>query len=177
MARLHRYVKRRVGDGPASEDIVHDILVRLHENQAGLANAHNPGGWLYRIASNAVVDHYRKRARHKELVASLRQQVSEHESEDAPVSDPSLTQCLEPLVQRLPEPYRNTLLLTDLGELSQADAAREIGISISGMKSRVQRGRQKLREALLKCCAVEMDRRGRIIDFHRRPTETKRCDC
>ena len=40
-----------------------------------------------------------------------------------------------------------------------------LGLSLSGAKSRVQRARRMLREVLLKCCRVELDRRGGVVDY------------
>ena len=49
---------------------------------------------------------------------------------------------------------------------TQPEMAARLGISISGAKSRVQRAREKLKEALLDCCHFEFDRYGRMIDYH-----------
>jgi RNA polymerase sigma-70 factor (ECF subfamily) len=60
---------------------------------------------------------------------------------------------------------REALLATDLGGKSQVEAAHEAGVAVSTMKSRLQRGRQKLRDAVLRCCHVELDRRNGVSDF------------
>jgi hypothetical protein len=70
--------------------------------------------------------------------------------------------------EQLPEAYREALTLTELGGLSQRDAAARAGLSLSGMKSRVQRGRAKLTELLLRCCEVELDVRRRAVGFEAR---------
>ena len=59
--------------------------------------------------------------------------------------------------------------------LDPKDAAEKLGVSISGMKSRVQRGRRKLKNVLLNCCEVELDRRGGPVDYRRRNPDA--CDC
>ena len=74
-------------------------------------------------------------------------------------------------VAGLPEPYREALLLTEYEGLTQQQLAERVGISLSGAKSRVQRGREKLKQILLDCCHVELDRRGGIIDYQ------GQCDC
>ena len=61
-------------------------------------------------------------------------------------------------------PYGEALVLTEFKGLTQKQLAERLGISLSGAKSRVQRGRDKLKEALLDCCQLEFDRRGQIID-------------
>ena len=77
-----------------------------------------------------------------------------------------LAACLSPLIERLPPLYRQALEVTELGGISQVEAAAELGLSVSGMKARVQRARRQLREQLLDCCHVELDRR-------RAPTEIR----
>jgi len=69
-----------------------------------------------------------------------------------------------PLFARVPEGYRNALELTDLGELTQDEAAARLGLITSGMKSRVQRGRRMLRAEVARCCRIELDARGALAD-------------
>ena len=78
--------------------------------------------------------------------------------------DAALAACLSPLLARIPESYRAALELTDLGELTQEQAAAQLGVSTSGMKSRVQRGRRMLHAEVTRCCRVELDARGALSD-------------
>ena len=75
---------------------------------------------------------------------------------------------LKEIINELPEPYRQALLLTVYEGLSQRQLAESLGISLSGAKSRVQRAREKLRNMLLRCCHFEFDRRGHIVDYYQR---------
>lgn len=54
-------------------------------------------------------------------------------------------------------------------EETQKEAAAMIGISLSGMKSRVQRGRQQLREMFEACCEIALDVRGHVVSCEPRP--------
>ncbi|RMG58329.1 MAG: sigma-70 family RNA polymerase sigma factor [Bacteroidetes bacterium] len=92
--------------------------------------------------------------------------------------DPDLTTrfsaCIRPMIEGLPEPYREALWLSEMEGLSQKELAARLGISYSGAKSRVQRGREKLKAQILACCEVSADRYGNIIDFyprHRKPAD------
>jgi hypothetical protein len=69
--------------------------------------------------------------------------------------------------------YREALLLTDLGELSQVQAAQAAGLSVPGMKARVQRARAQLHARLTRCCDIALDGSHRVADVQRRG----RCDC
>ena len=70
-----------------------------------------------------------------------------------------------PLAAQLPEIYRDALDRVDLAGQSHHDAAVEVGISTSGMKSRVQRARRQLKDLLTDCCAVQMDRLGAVSSY------------
>jgi len=66
------------------------------------------------------------------------------------------------MVERLPVDRAEAVRMVDLAGMSQAAAATTVQVSHSGMKSRVQRGRARLREMLLACCQVDQDVRGRV---------------
>ena len=75
-----------------------------------------------------------------------------------------LASCLGTLLARLPDEYRQALEVTDLGEQTQQAAAEQLGLSTSGMKSRVQRGRRLLRAEVKRCCVVTLDSTGTLVD-------------
>jgi RNA polymerase sigma-70 factor (ECF subfamily) len=164
--RLRAFVARRVGDQPAThEDLVQDILVRLHRGLPKLRQTDRLDAFAYQIARNAIADHHR-RGRREDPVApedlDNAAPASDADGEDSGEGRTQLANCLRPLVDRLDDDYREALLLTDLGDLSQAEAARRLGISAPGMRSRVQRGRAQVEEALGRCCQVELDAASQI---------------
>jgi RNA polymerase sigma-70 factor (ECF subfamily) len=78
------------------------------------------------------------------------------------------------VVPHLASPYRETLELTELQGVTNADAARRLGVSLAAVKSRVLRGRKLLREAVAKCCALEIGAAGRVLDCT--PSDAGSCD-
>ena len=76
-----------------------------------------------------------------------------------------MAHCIAPMVRGLPDTYRRAVELTELEGMSQPAAAERLGLSVPGAKSRVQRGRARLRAMLLRCCQIETDRRGRVVAF------------
>ncbi|MBI3467599.1 MAG: winged helix-turn-helix transcriptional regulator [Planctomycetes bacterium] len=74
--------------------------------------------------------------------------------------------------------YREAIRLAEIEGLSQQEVAERLGLSLSGAKSRIQRGRAMFREALERCCQFEFDRRGNLLDVNPRPDRTvcKNCD-
>jgi len=178
-ARLGAFVARRIGDPHAAEDVAQDVLLRLHRNLGQLRVEDRLDAFAYRIARNAIIDHYRSSSSAKELPAADDDLIARIDAVDAgPDSDEAagrraLACCLEPLVRQLPDPYREALELTDLGELSQVQAAQVAGLSVPGMKARVQRARSQLHALLTRCCDVALDDGRRIAEVQRRGG----CDC
>jgi RNA polymerase sigma-70 factor (ECF subfamily) len=77
-----------------------------------------------------------------------------------------LAASLRSMIDCLPEEYREALILTEFEGITQQELAQRLGLSLSGAKSRVQRGRKMLREMLLACCHFEFDRLGKVIDYY-----------
>lgn len=177
-AELRAFVARRVRDPQAVEDLVQDVLVRLLATASSRVEIRNLSAWLHRVARNAVVDHYRGRRPQETLgeataLADPSSSPDPGDSEDRAAAR-ELARCLRPLVDRLPSAYRDALILTDLDGMTQTEAAAKLDLSVSGMKSRVQRARLQLRALLVDCCPVEVDRRGAVIDYVR---PSKNCEC
>ncbi len=112
------------------------------------------------VARNRLIDHYRSRRQWDELPETL--SVGEEPEEEAAQD---LLPYLRETVQALPELYREALVLTDLQGLTQQDLAYRKGISLSGAKSRVQRARDKVKTALLRCFDLEFDPRGGLVGY------------
>lgn len=152
--RLRKYIERRVPDGHVADDILQEIYLKLHANLSGIRSSASVTAWLYRVAANAIVDYYRARR----PTAELPEHVPSPRLEDDSLT--ALASCINPLIDELPEKYRKALQLSEIEGLTQKEAADRLGISLSGLKSRVQRGREKLRQRLTQCCAVEVGPNG-----------------
>jgi RNA polymerase sigma-70 factor, ECF subfamily len=175
-SQLRGYIRTRVRDHATAEDILQDVFLKAQTRAAQLESAEKISGWLFLIARNAVIDHFRTTGRKaqltEELPADLDFQVEEEESS---LENPeALREAFRRLVFTLPEPYREALVLTEYEGLTQKQLADRLGISLSGAKSRVQRAREKLKNELLECCALEFDRRGNVIECEARNPD---CNC
>lgn len=147
--RLRAYVARRVRDTDAVDDIVQDIYVKAHTGLPALRSEERIAAWLYRIAANAIADRFRARRPTEELPEDLPAPEQERDC------TAELARCVEPFMAGLPETYREALRLSEIEGLPQREVAKRLGLSLSGAKSRVQRGRRLLRERLLDCCEIE----------------------
>lgn len=163
-SELYRFVRARVEDEAAAEDLVHDVLLRAYSQRDTLLDAGQLRPWLYRITRNALIDHYRKRRPTSELPDEL----AGEETSEAGGAQRELARCIEPFVHALPSRYREALVLSEIEGVPQREVAERLGLSLSGAKSRVQRARKMLAAMLLDCCRVELDSRGGIMDYEPR---------
>lgn len=152
--RLRAYIARRVREADAVDDILQEVFLKARLGLAGLRSRPSLTAWLFRLTANAIADHYRNRPAWTELPDSLAAAVPERDYRA------ELAACLQPLIDDLPERYREALMLAELAGLPQREVAARLGISLAAAKSRVQRGREKLRRRLLACCDIESGRGG-----------------
>lgn len=169
-----RFVTRRVTEPDLAEDIVHDVLVRALARQDALRDLEKLRPWLFQITRNAVADHFRARRPNVPL------------PDDLPAADDGLAPdyglapsgddtdsaerrlaecCVGEFVNRLPDAYRQAITLAELDGLRQREVAERLDLTLSGAKSRVQRARRMLLQAFHDCCRIQLDRRGRVMDY------------
>lgn len=197
--RLTAFVARRVDEPADVADIVQSVFLRVHQHATTVADEDRLLPWLYQVTRNAIADFYRAPARRRELPLVIDStdtsggdgspDPSTETMDAAGVDDPvwqtgideathaalsELSTCVRPMVEQLTPRHREALKLVEFEGQSQVDAANALGISISGMKSRVQRGRAELRELLLACCEISRSATGGVLDFA--PRSPDGCD-
>jgi len=172
VAPLRAFVGRRVPPGVDPEDVVQEIFLRVLRHLPTVSAVERVDAWIFRIARTALIDAQRGQRRRDGRASGVEPDalpdLHDGGADSSPVDE--LAPCLAPFVARLDEPYRSALEVTGLQGVSQQEAAARAGISLSGMKSRVQRGRTKLRAMMLRCCELELDTRGAVIDYVVRDT-------
>lgn len=165
--RLFQFIKKRVKDSDTSNDILQDIFIKIHLKLNTLSNEDKLTGWVYQIARNSILDHFKKQKPNSELTDNLNELIEEK------TFNAELSNCLKPIINQLPENYKDAILQTELGQLSQKEYAEKLGISYSGAKSRVQRAKQQLHALLNECCTIQADKYGNIMEH----TCNKDCGC
>ncbi len=170
--RIGGYVRHQVGNREEAEDLIQEAFLKIHQNVNSLNDEKATDAWVYRLVRNTIIDHRRRQASRPqgrealELEDVLLSQPAEVDEQEDRRLRREITDCLLPVIHELPAEQQEALRLVDLEGMSQSEAARKVGISLSGMKSRVQRGRAGLRRTIEACCALERDARGTIVDCH-----------
>jgi RNA polymerase sigma-70 factor (ECF subfamily) len=153
-----------------------EVFVRIHRNLNALRQRDRLQAWIFQITRTTIADHFRRDAGQTESFSDDFDPAAPSTVGDEDLQTlRELSTCVEPMIAALPEPYREALVMTDLNGLTQCEAAERSGLSFSGMKSRVQRARQQLKEVLLECCRIEFDCRGGIVDYAPRDAGNSPC--
>jgi RNA polymerase sigma-70 factor (ECF subfamily) len=174
--RLRPFVARRVPPGEI-DDVMQDVFLRMQRGLPALRDEDRFTPWLFQIARSSVAEHLRGRARHPVAVGAPDAEPPAEPADDEDDRDAarSLAGCVTVFVARLPSPYREAVTLVELEGLTTREAAEMAGISVSGMKSRVQRGRAELRAMFERCCEIALDGRGKVTEFTPRATPCPSC--
>ena len=168
-ARLKSFFLKRVSDEQVAEDLLQETFVRIHKKLDTIEDQQRIVAWVFQIARNLVVDHYRSKAKSAHAVERESFEGAANEEENI---NELVIGWLPKMIAKLPDKYREAVELYELKGVSQQEIANHLGISLSGAKSRVQRGRKKLKSLLFDCCSFELDKRGNLIDYKQNSEES-----
>jgi RNA polymerase sigma-70 factor, ECF subfamily len=154
--KLKSFVFRHTKDQALAEDIVQDVFLKVHGKLAQLKESEKLAGWIFQIARNTISDYFRSKTK------TINPADIDWEAEKKPLND-CVAGCLQDMMHTLPEKYRSALELTEFKNLSQLELAKELNISYSGAKSRVQRARQLLKEKMDEAYLIKFDSYGNVI--------------
>jgi RNA polymerase sigma-70 factor (ECF subfamily) len=163
---LKRFVLKQALHEDVAEDILQDVFIKIHSHIETLKDENKLQSWIFQITRNTIADYYRSQKSEEELSNTIKV------TEDLSNKDGNeIDQCVETLLDYLPENYREALYLTEYQGLTQKELAKEFGITLSGAKSRVQRARKKLKNMLMECCHDQLGKRGIAIAYR------AECEC
>ena len=149
---LYRYVSRRLGPGPAAEDLVGEtFLVAFARRRSYDLAQPDARPWLFGILTKLISRHHRtEAARYRALQRAPVETDVESPADRvaAGVTAQAARPGLASALAALPARDRDVLLLIAWGDLSYEETARALGIPIGTVRSRLNRGRRKLRAAL-----------------------------
>jgi RNA polymerase sigma-70 factor (ECF subfamily) len=140
---LEQYLRRRFGDSDFVEDCVQECLLSIHRARASYDPSRSFRSWMFTIARHKALATLRRRG------TRGRYETSEGGGEAAaPATDPTASLQAAQALRALAPEYREALVLTKLEGRSLSEAAEQVGVSVTAMKSRVHRGIRQVRRLL-----------------------------
>lgn len=162
--RLRAFIRRRVRDDALADDLAQETLLKVYRSRATLRDDAKLEAWLYQIARGTIIDYYRWQRPLDELPETL---AGESPDEIAAMRA-RVVASMKRFLEELPEAYREPVRLAEIEGLPLARVALRLNLSLTAVKSRVQRGRAMLKKKLQTCCRFEFDRLGQVIGYERR---------
>ncbi|HSR03591.1 MAG TPA: sigma-70 family RNA polymerase sigma factor [Proteiniclasticum sp.] len=178
--KLKNYIMGKVSDKFEAEDLFQEVGIRVLKSEKNILEVDNVEAWLYRIASNAIIDYYRRKDRLnyvedvEAVDAVLPKDSSVSETDNYNYETAS---CLLKLAEILPEKDKEAILQSDFKGVPQNSLSEAWGLSHSGAKNRVQRARKKLKETMLDCCEVRSDHQGNILELVNKNEDQEKFSC
>src|SRR6478736_8860998 len=161
---VYSLVYRVVNDPADAADTTQDVFLKVFRGMKHFHGESSLKTWIYRIALHEAANRRRWWFRHKAKETSIEPaesempgpgesalQVALTDPADSPfdnVAHHEVQQRVEQELRKVPEPYRTTLILRDLEEMSYEEIAEVLDISLGTVKSRLTRGREALRQRL-----------------------------
>lgn len=153
--QIKKQIARKIVDKNKREDLQQEVFIKYHTKFSAIKNHDNLCGYLYRITENIINDSFRGNKKFSEIDPQLAQQSID------------LTQlsfcCLDSYLQQLPKKYSEALVQVHIYGKSQKALASLLNISYTALKSRVQRGRNMLKNIILAEGEYVFDKYGNII--------------
>ncbi|MCB0278923.1 MAG: RNA polymerase sigma factor SigZ [Calditrichaeota bacterium] len=167
--RLHAYIFSYVKDREIANDILQDVFVKIHHSLDKLNDLSRLQSWLYRITKHTIIDHHRSQRFFDEISDDL---LIEDDAEEQTDLKQLIGDWVRSAADQLSPEYRDVIIQSEFNHVPQTEIAKQSGISYSGIKSRIQRGREKIKDMILDCCHLDFDYFGNIYDY-----KCKRCEC
>lgn len=169
---LEAFLRARVANPQDAEDLLQEVLLKVHGGLADLPPETPLKPWLYRVARNTVIDFYRRSARGRKEAALHTEDLWYGAAEEAPHD---LDLCIEPMLKGLPPEQAALLHAVDLEGEPQKDYAARNGLAYSTLKSQVQTARKALRHQFDSCCSFGRDHRGTVTEYAPKPDRCGNC--
>lgn len=154
--KIYGVARRYLREDQDIRDVMQDVIVTVWTKIQSFQERSAFTSWLYRVTANAslmVVRRMKRRDREISRDAMPAEDVLEELSVNTRPSDDmersELGRTMQAAIARLPEPYRTTLVLSDVQEHSMEEVASMTGVTVPAVKTRLHRARLKVRGWLL----------------------------
>lgn len=163
-AKIYNYLYRMMGNAADAEDLTQEVFVRLYTSLDSFRSQASLNTWLFRIAGNLCIDHFRRSRKHRAVAFSLDEPLDRdtpeaggsqtHEVADLTyephrVAERAETaQQIQQALQQLPEKLRAVLILHDVEGMPYEEIAQVVACPLGTVKSRLFNARLQLRQRL-----------------------------
>lgn len=160
---LLTFIRSKIRSKEDAEDILQNVFIKISSSVDKLSQEEKLKSWIYTITRNSIIDYYRVNASRKSIAVDDTMEDSILDEAEAD-STKGLDQCMTTMVGLLPEEYKDIIIDSEINGIKQKDLAERYNMAYPSMRSRVQRGRERLKQLFMNCCHIETDGLGNILN-------------
>ncbi len=168
---IYNYLFRMTQNQAEAEDLTQETFIRVHRNLSSFRGDSSLSTWIYRIATNVSLDHFRRRTTQQSKAAAPLEEAKPNvewaneapSSPEQQTAQSEMSACVDGHIERLPPSYRAALVLHDMQGLKNREIAEVLDCSLSTVKIRLHRARKKLQESLNTSCDFDHDERNVFV--------------
>ena len=151
--RMYAVALRMCGNREDAQDCLQEAMLRIYKSIGSFKGQSSFATWAYRITMNTCLDELRKKKnkQNTSLDSLLEVGWSPTDGSNAPEKhaiQAEVRKSLHAAIQDLPEDMRSAIVLRDIQGLAYDEIAEALDVNVGTIKSRISRGREKLREKL-----------------------------
>jgi RNA polymerase sigma-70 factor (ECF subfamily) len=172
---LLSYIRSKIRIKEDAEDILQNVFVSISSNINKLSDTEKLKSWIHAITRNAIIDYYRKHSKkeNRSIDDNMADLLLAEEGDD---STKGLDNCMSTMIDLLPEEYRSIIIDSEIYGIKQKDLAVKYNMAYPSLRSRVQRGRERLKQLYYNCCDIATDTRGNILEARSKNSCSGPCD-
>jgi RNA polymerase sigma-70 factor, ECF subfamily len=161
---LFSYIYSKINNREDAEDILQNVFVKMQTNIETLSDKEKIQNWLYRITRNAIIDYYRAKSNKKKKLELTERFPADLEEEHSSDNTKGMDKCVRGFIDQLPDQYKSIIIDSELKGIPQKELSVKYNLEYVTLRSRVQRGRERLHKMFTKCCSIQTDKRGNILE-------------
>ncbi|MGB1268464.1 MAG: sigma-70 family RNA polymerase sigma factor [Flavobacteriaceae bacterium] len=167
---IFRFIFSKVKNEHTANDLTQETFIKAHTKLGKLNDATKVKSWLFTIARNTTLDHFRKNSKTVDLkefdIADEFWENDTHSAKD----------CLPGIIKSLPKKYRDPLFLSDIKGVKQAQIAEQLHLPLATVKSQIQRARKLIKQGYMDCCDYTENDKGQLIGETKDKDNCKVCN-
>lgn len=164
--QLLNFIRKRIENSEDAEDMLQEVYIKVHNNINTLRDEEKMVSWIYQITRNTIKNCYKTCYRIKSV---------EYEEDHGEAIDiyednfnPEIVESMKRFLGELSEDYQEIIRLHDFEGLTHKEIGQRLGISENTSKSKLKRGKERLRRLLDDCCTFQIDRYGNVLDYQKK---------
>lgn len=146
-----RFLQFKLNDDDLAKDIIQDVFIKIWENRSQLEAERSFKSYLYKIANNRALKHFRHEKVVRKYEQAQKAQPQPHaDSPETLLEHQELAERLQKAIRQLPEKPRTVYLMSRVEKLSYKEIAERLNISVKTVETHIGNSLKALRSVVVK---------------------------